>query len=179
MPSEQTIPHTAFRNLIIPFSLILLICISLIAGLMVYAARHQDQMAAADSLHLTRSALSTKKDQLASLTLDYSYWNEAVENLVTRLDPDWADANIGSYLHETFAVTASYILAADDRVIYGMVDGERRQEDVRARFPKSLAALTRRARATPPDKPPEPVTGLMRDGDAVFLAAERTQRQAL
>ncbi len=44
------------------------------------------------------------KNQLALTTRDHAYWDQAVDNLVTKVDMAWADTNIGAYLFGTLGV---------------------------------------------------------------------------
>ena len=83
-----------------PFVTVLSLCIAVIATLAVIAANGQDRIAIDNSIHLTRSVLADYQRRLAQTALDHAYWDQAVENLVTAPDPDWADDNIGIYLYD-------------------------------------------------------------------------------
>ncbi len=75
------------RGLVIPFVAVLALCVVVIATLAIIAADGQDRTAIDNSIHLTRSVLADYERRLAQTALDYSYWDEAVANLVTAPTP--------------------------------------------------------------------------------------------
>jgi sensor domain CHASE-containing protein len=83
------------RGLVVPFVAVLVLCVVVIATLAVIAANGQDRIAIDNSIHLARSVLADYQRRLAQTALGYSYWDEAVENLVTTPDPGWAEAHGG------------------------------------------------------------------------------------
>ena len=44
---------------------------------------------------------------LANEARDYGWWDDAVRHLAIRIDADWADANVGRYIHDSFGYEAS------------------------------------------------------------------------
>ena len=159
------------RGLIILFFAVLAVCIAIIAGLAIVAANGQDRIAIDNSIHLTRSVLADYERRLAQTVLDYSYWDEAVANLVTAPDLEWADDNVGVYLYDAFGISSSYVVDENDRASYRMVGGERVESDPSTRLPKDIAGLIEEARAEPPAEVPVPASGLVANGDAVHIAA--------
>ena len=164
-------PAATLAKLVAPVALLLLISVTVIGGLVAVAARGQDRVATAASVHLMRAVLGDTEHRLAQTALDYTWWTEAVDNLVTKPDPTWADANIGTYLYETFAITSSHVLDANDGTVYGMIDGKRRQGDPLKRFSGGLGLLLERTRAGSQTDQPRPASGLLRDGEAIHVAA--------
>lgn len=155
----------------IPVGLILLLSVALIVGVLVFAARGQDRVANEASIHLGRSVLADKNRALANLAVDSSYWDQAVDNLVTTLDRDWADANIGTYMNETYAVTSTFVVDAQNRLIYAMVDGVGTSDDPFDRLTGGIEEMAARARASEPTEPPVGITGLLKDGAEIHFTA--------
>jgi len=145
--------------------------IALIAGIVLFSIRSQDAVAVRDSEHLVRSVLLDRKERLRDQLLDYSYWDEAVDQVVVNHNKDWADANIGVYMHDRFGIDASYVVAPDGTVTYAMIDGERTDHaQPTDDFGESFQTLLERARAAPADVPPIPVTGYMQgDGNDIYI----------
>ena len=54
-----------------------------------------------------------------------AWWDDAVVNITDRvLDMEFADANFGFFLTETYAHDEVYILDAEDRPIYSFCDAQ-------------------------------------------------------
>jgi len=161
----------ARRKLALPFYLVLLVGGAMIAGLLVLATHGQNQVAKENSIHLFRSVLKEKEHSFVRTILDYSYWDQAVDHLVTKFDPLWAKDNIGDYVYETFGISSSYVLDGVNRRVFSSIDGKPTPDDPLARFSGGIGALILRARAgSQPAKPPTPAAGFLRDGDVVHLA---------
>lgn len=163
--------QSTLRYILYSFAGVVVISIALIAGITVFTSRSQDRVAREESVHLTKSVLSAITRRLADQTLDYAYWDQTVNNLVTRVDLDWADKNIGVYMHKTFGITSSFVLDADNRPIYAMVDGERRMTDPLKIFQAGFGKLLERARSASLTAVPFPVTGFVKAGETVHIAS--------
>ena len=159
------------RFILFAFALVLVVSVALIGGLVVVAANSQNQIATRDSVHLTRSVLAAIERRLADQLLDYSYWDEAVANLVANRNLDWADNNIGIYMYDKFGIDSSFVLDADNRPVYAMMAGKRRDENPLLRFSGGVDRLIARTRANPPTEAPKPVAGILHDGKAIHIAA--------
>lgn len=161
----------SLRLILSSFAFILVLSIVLIGGLTVVAVRGQNQTAIKDSVHLLRSITSDIDRRLADQLLDYSYWNEAVENLVTKPDLTWADKNIGIYMYENFNIASSFVLDANNRLVYAMVNGKRREINPLNIFSGGLKDLLDRTRAWPLTEPPISASGFLSDGKTVQIVS--------
>ena len=161
----------SLRHILFSFVLILVISVVLIGGLVVIAAQSQRQIAIEDSVHLTRSVLAGIQRRLADQLLDYSYWDESVANLVTKPNLEWADHNVGIYMHDKFGIATSFVLDADDRPVYAMIGGKRSGVTPFSYFTGGLDKLLAMTRANPLTEPPKPATGLLFVGGTVHIAA--------
>ncbi len=167
---EDSDSLSAKRWVLLPVAL--LVCLSTLSlpAILWFAAGRLDQLALDNSLRLAHSALADLEEQVGSSTADYALWQEAFENLHLRLDPDWADANVGPYVAETWGYDFSFVLSPDDRTVYAMADGERRPLDALAMFGPSLGALAREARFANAE-PGTAVLGLLKQSGKVMIAA--------
>lgn len=159
------------QELVVPVVLILVISVLLIGALVVLAARSQDRVASESSIHLTRSILKDIEQRLADQLVDYSYWNQAVDHLVNNFSAEWADNNVGIYMHKNFGITSSYVIDAGNRTVYGMSDGARSTADPLTRYGDDLETLIKRARNSPRTDPPVPAVGLLLDGKIIHIGA--------
>ena len=155
----------------IPVGLILLISVVVIGGVAMYAAQGQDRVATQASLHLGKSVIAERQRALGVIIIEYAYWDEAVNNLLKEFDPDWVDGNIGTYMYENFGMSMSFVIDAEDRPVYGMIDGELSTDNPLDRLSGGVARLAERARTTEPDAAPVPITGFLKNGDEIHIAA--------
>jgi signal transduction histidine kinase len=91
------------------------------------AARSQDQLAANESQQTMTATLAAHQRELAALARDYSFWNDAVANLVDVPSKEWADANIGQYLSATFHIASAFVVDGGDRASMVYIEGEWQQ----------------------------------------------------
>ena len=130
-----------------------------------------DKVSTNASIHLARSVLATVERRLEQLAIDNSYWDQAVDNLVTAPDLAWADSNVGIYLYEQHGTSSSHVFGADNRLVYGMKDGERRSDDPFSHFSNGLGILLDRTRAAPDTQVPKHTSGLLVSGDTVAIVS--------
>jgi sensor domain CHASE-containing protein len=169
MSDEQVSTTKTLRRLVIPVFLVVVICVLLIGGLVAIAVQGQDRTANQDSVHLVRSVLTVMNRDITQAVLDTSYWNEAADNLVTKVDPTWADYNIGSYLHETYGISSAYVVDGEGRPVYSAIDGERDSDDPFARFSGGLEIIVERTRSASPTAAPKPSVAMLRDRGASYI----------
>jgi len=163
--------QSTLRHILYSFAAVVVVSIALIAGITLFTSRSQDRMAMEESVHLTKSVLAATTRRLADQTLDYAYWDQTVNKMVTTVDLDWADKNIGIYMHKTFGITSSFVLGGGNRLLYAMVGGERRMSDPLSMFQEGLEKLLERARAASLTTVPFPVTGFVKAGNMIHIAS--------
>ena len=83
---------------------------------------------------------------------------------------DWADRNLGGYLHETFGFELSLVLDAAGRTTYASLDGQRASADAAQLINHGLPNLLEQAR-TAPIEDPECASGMIELEAQVALAA--------
>ena len=164
-------PYPTFKSISTPFFLVLFISVVVITGVVFIGSRSVDKVSTNASIHLARSVLATVERRLEQLVKDTSYWDQAVDNLVAAPDPDWADSNVGMYLYEQHGTSSSYVFDADNRLVYGMKDGERWSDDPFSYFSNGLGILLDRTRAAPDTQVPRHSSGLLVAGNMVVLVS--------
>jgi sensor domain CHASE-containing protein len=141
-----------------------------IALLMLWAAESQDRLAAEKSVALLYNVLEERRHQLAQLARDYSWWDDAAVNLVLSPNAEWAAANIGPYLTNSFTVAASLVLDPTDKQVLGFLRGVPPERDLVAQFAGGIDRLAHDARQQPAEAPAA-VTGFVRFGNEIHIAS--------
>ncbi|MGB0683338.1 MAG: diguanylate cyclase domain-containing protein [Magnetovibrionaceae bacterium] len=150
---------------------IIIFSVLTIAGLVYLSTGGQDRNTLSASKHLAGAAIKGIQKELSIIALEYSYWDQAVENLVTDLNPRWADTNIGKELNRVHGVSSSYVIAPGQKVLYSSIGEERRADDPFARFSGGVARLVADSLVGEQTAEPKPVIGLIQAGDVPYLAA--------
>lgn len=155
-------------RLLAPFLGLFAFSVVVISGLLYLSTKGQDQNAIETSVHLAEAALDTTQRELANIAFETSYWDQAVENLVTNFNPVWAASNMGSYLSETYGITASFVITKQKEIIFGAIDGEPLDIDPFQRYDGGLEILLERALSGPGDAEPRPASGLLYDDQGTY-----------
>jgi signal transduction histidine kinase len=160
-----------YRQLSIPFWSLLIFSFIAIVGLVAFATHSQNRNAVDSSVHLAKAILASNDRDMAQTTFDNGYWDQAVENLVSNPDVDWADENVGSYLNDNAQMTSTYIIDGDNKPVFSFTDGELVNDDPVNNFSGGIDILIARAKAGKPTEEPIPASGfLARDGEAYFAS---------
>jgi diguanylate cyclase (GGDEF)-like protein len=120
--------------------------IVLVAGVLFLATRESDSIASERQARLVSHAIA---ESFAKITHDQesvTVWDEAVQRTMSEPDLDWFDANFGIWLYEYFGHDRTYVLDADNKPIYGMMDGERADPSSFTTAYTALAPLVKRLR---------------------------------
>ena len=156
--------------LVTPFVLAVLLVAVSAAVVINLSARGQDRIAAESSRTLVRSLIAGFEEDLNTLVYDNSWWDLTVENVVSNLNKDWADNNIGTYAAEVYGVSETFVVAPDDTTKIAYVHGVPAIEDAREYFGPRLNILIARTRASSMFEP-EPVAGYFRRNGELHLVA--------
>ncbi len=171
-PAWSSKPDLLAWKPLIPFVIVNLLSAGVIGMLVVITTVSQDRIASNESIHLMGSVLTQMEQQLAQATQDFAYWDEAVDNLVLKVDVDWADTNIGRYLYDAYGVHSSQVFDQQNLLVYGALAGKRRLDDQTVQFSEGFQVLLNKARAGgAPGKKPILMTGYFRDADKVLFVA--------
>lgn len=132
-------------------------------------ARSLDRNAIQSSEQIFRSMLSDRIDRLEDITLEYGYWDDAVENLVGGVNRSWVDETLVGYIQAELQIDAVHVLDADGIPVLHVVDDEIADADLSALYGDGLNRLIERARSTEKDQAPTTATGLVGNLSALSL----------
>jgi signal transduction histidine kinase len=164
--------HPTLRGLLWPLGVLTAGLVAIIAVLLLFAARGQNELALESSQHLARSALGNEINELQSAARDYATWDATVEKVVQSLDETWADDNIGTWAYEGLQMSGTLVLDGGGRVIYGMIEGERLGDEVLTRITEGLLPLAAATRSADPGELGIALAGNVRfDGGLAIAAA--------
>jgi signal transduction histidine kinase len=141
------------RRFLLPACAALFFACAALGALVFLAGARQDRLAAEQTAAIVGALVKQQRADIERLALDYTWWDEAIANLLDRLDPTWADDNFGWYLRDTFDVAFSLVLDANDRFVYAAWDGERRLDNPLSGRMAELQAGFAQVRAVDPAAP--------------------------
>ena len=171
MVSPTDLAVNSRRKLLFPVGLLVLITVATIGATLFVGAKKQDEIAISSSINLAGSILRKMEVDLGLLVLDYTFWDEAIENLIIKPDMSWAPRNIGWYLEENFDMSATVVLSGRNELIYAAVDGTDRPSVRTANFGRDLETLLSQARLSSGNGKPTPKTGFLLFDGMIHLAA--------
>ena len=87
------------HHVIVPVALLVAVSMAVVVGFIWFSARTQDRVALDQSIETVRDAIERELSKVGLAAKDYTWWNEAVENLDVALNENWADNNVGFYIH--------------------------------------------------------------------------------
>lgn len=151
-------PTMKLGAVVLPFVTWAVIAVMALTALGYVAVTHLNDLDRASQRHLATTALKLERDRLEVLTSEYSWWDEAIENLFPIVNRDWVDENIGLHAHTNLDINLSVVVGPDDEVQLGVKD--RRYVDfdrVLVQHP-DIQTLIDKARASPMD-PIAPASG--------------------
>ena len=157
------------RHVIVPIALLVAVSMGVVVTFVWFSARKQDEVALRQSIETVGDAVRRQLDKVGLAAKDYTWWDEAVRNLDHALNEDWADDNVGLYIHHVHGYELSLVIDRDDQTIYEQLDGERRPGlDAFEVLTPELRTLVEQTRNSPMEEP-QPAVGLLPFGDGVVL----------
>lgn len=137
-------------------SLVFLLALSLIAIFSIISfsiSQVNQESRNAIQNHVT-ATIDDKLQQQATLTKDYAYWDDTIKNAYLKQDADWIDANIGTYLTETFNITDLFILTPSDMPVLTLKDGKADNSNFNTIRFEDLNSVVEQARKSGPEPVP-------------------------
>jgi signal transduction histidine kinase len=147
------------------------------------AARSQDRLAVTQSQATLTAVLVARQHEVAGMARDYSFWSDAVENLVTQPSAEWADSNIGEYLNTSFHIAAAFVVDSTNQPTIAYVEGQAQPPQSVAPVLPTLQPMFDGARAAArsswsQDTGPDPVYGFVTwQGEPAIAAVGAIARQ--
>ncbi len=158
------------KSVFVPILLALALSLAAIVVLLLFTARTLDQREHLGTLRSVQTAMTVEADRLQQVARDTSWWDEAIARLLIDPDADWADDNIGSYLHDAFNLDLSLVLNGDDRYGFVYLDGKEAMLREDRAFAQGAALLAGQARRAAGESP-IPVSGYLTYRGTPYLVA--------
>jgi len=162
---------SAYKRLSVPFWALLIFSLLSISGLVAFVTDNQNQRAIDASTHLANSVIQSNLEDLGVTAVDNGFWDQAVENVVYKLNLEWADENFGRYMHENLDIYSTYVVNAKNEAVFSARGGQRATHNLYEEYSGGLTTLIERARAGNSTPEPTPAIGFIRDKDCIFFAA--------
>ncbi|MGH1481414.1 MAG: EAL domain-containing protein [Geminicoccales bacterium] len=141
---------------------------AMLGGFVWYSAAQQDVFAVQQSISSARSSIENKLEQIGVVARDFAWRNDAVRHLDIAFSENWADSNLGYYIHDEHDYDMSFVISRDRRTIYGHIDGRRVNTQVEDLFKGGLDRMLIAAQDAP-WRNPDPVTGILTTSTSVVL----------
>lgn len=141
---------------------------ALLGGFVWYSAAQQDDIAVQQSTSSARSAIQNELQQIGIVARDFSWRNDAVRHLDIAFSENWADSNLGYYIHDEHDYDMSFVIDRDGNTIYSYIDGRRVSAEISQHFRGGVERMLATAQEAPWHKP-EPVTGVLSTGTDIVL----------
>ncbi len=141
---------------------------AMLAGFVWYSALQQDEIAIQQSTKSARFAIQEQLRQIGMVAKDFSWRNDAVRHLDIAFSENWADSNLGYYVHGEYDYDMSFVIDREGRTIYSQVDGRRVAARPARWLNGGLQKMIAQAQDTPWRKP-EAITGLLTFEDEIVL----------
>ncbi|SEI78845.1 periplasmic sensor diguanylate cyclase/phosphodiesterase [Sphingomonas sp. OV641] len=139
---------TSNRRLLWPIALATIISIAIVGFGLFWSAGRSDTISVERQVRTVQRAVQTSLADIQLQQETVAVWDDLVVKLrAPELDAAWIDANIGLWLHKLFGHDRVFLVNAQDRIVYAMVDGRRVQEDLRDQNAPGLAPLLASLRA--------------------------------
>ncbi|MEY4240103.1 MAG: hypothetical protein RL339_2704 [Pseudomonadota bacterium] len=128
--------------------------LGLLVLLSVFLIQRFDRAATEREEHMVENGFSLLVAELNGVVATQVEWDGAIEKLDNRFDPNWADFNLGNYLHVFHGFSHGFVVDPADRPIYASVDGERAQLAAYGPFRGAAESLLGEVRARERQRPP-------------------------
>ena len=162
----ETIKAVRFgRNVVVPLASLVIGAVVLVITFVFMTAYRQDQEAKTASLRLAETALETKKGNVARNLKDYAFWQDAFDNLHTKVNVEWAatDGNVGANIYNSLGYELAFVLSPDRRTVYAIREGKPISMDAMAVMPTVATLLPEASKGGPA------TVGYIRSGDEMFV----------
>lgn len=157
----------------IPVILLVLIQAVVIGVLLQLAVQGQDAAAREASEDIAQTAFRTQRAEMEGLVRDYSWWDEAVYNLVFEFDADWAAEDLAGWLHGNFDVNRTFVFAPQRKPLHATLDAEPIPTDDPAWQVSAFIELIEHVDQLP-EEPKVSASGYVAFPDGVYLVAAST-----
>nr|WP_286183138.1 diguanylate cyclase [Labrenzia sp. R4_1] len=115
--------------------------------------------------------LDERTDRLSELTLEYAYWDESIDRLVTQFDEDWIDTTFIEYIYSDLGIIGVHVLDGENADRLHIFEDYRADRSAMERYGPDALRLISRARRTEENEAPIPATGFLGSASDLYLAS--------
>ncbi len=130
-----------------------------------------DRHAIQSSEQVFGAILDERTARLSELTLEYAFWDEAVEHLVYNLDIDWVETNFVDYIYSDLGILGLHLLDQNNADRLHLFEDELSDGSSMADYGSDAVTLINRARRSPDNETPVPAAGFLGSQNKLFLAS--------
>ncbi|MDX7953191.1 EAL domain-containing protein [Lichenihabitans sp. Uapishka_5] len=166
-PSKPAAKSDTFaRQVVLPLTILVVAAIVLVVAFVLITARRQDAEARRLSISLAETAMATKRENVARNLKDYAVWQDAFDNLHTKVNTQWAstDGNVGANIFNSLGYETAFVLSPTRETVYAIQEGKPVAFDAMAAMPDIAALLPEAAKGGPA------AVGVMRMGSDLVVA---------
>ena len=151
--------HSSSPKLILPLVLLVVVTLLSIWAIFIYSIAQVNEESRISSEGYLAAIISDKLRQQETLTKDYAYWDDTIQNAYLSQNSKWIDENIGGYLTNTFKITDLFIIDGYDKVVLSLEHGQLNTETYNSIDKGALENLIVKARQSGAE--PVPVSGMI------------------
>jgi diguanylate cyclase (GGDEF)-like protein len=130
-----------------------------------------DRNSIRSSEQIFTAMLGDRFEYLADITLEYGYWNDAIENVVEDLNMSWVRETFVDYMQDELQIEGLHVIDGLGQPKLHVVEGVVKDADMVARYGSAMNMLIANARKTEKDEAPVPATGLVGSLSSLYLAS--------
>jgi len=151
--------RSATRKIILSLIILLVTIILSFFGVVFYSVEKANQESRTTIEGYTNAVIEDKLAQQKTLTKDYAYWEDTIQNAFISQDLEWIKENIGEYLTDTFKVSDLFIINSQNEAVLLLKDGVVDHFNYTTINRDALTVLFAEARQS--GTVPEPVSGIV------------------
>ena len=159
------------RRLSKPFWITVIISAVSLMAFVSFLSWRLDRYSIRSSENIFTAMLDDRSDSLAEITLEYGYWNDAVDNLVDSLDLTWVRETFVDYMQDELNIEGIHLFDGKNQPRIHVIEGKIADADLHTRYGPSLSVLVADARNTAKNEAPVPATGLVGTLEKLYLAS--------
>ena len=113
-----------FRVPIIVSGVTVAFTVALLAAMLFLSAARNDQLSRSRLDKVVEYALAKSIEKVPYDQESVAIWDDAVRNTKDKFDAKWIDINLGVWMYDYFKHDRSFVLNADNAILYAMADGK-------------------------------------------------------
>ncbi len=112
-----------------------------IAALVFFVTVSLDRKDTAAKQQMVGAALKLMQANLERQILNFSWWDQAIENVIDKPDMAWIDDSLGGFISEIHGISACFVVNVDGSTLVAYLEGETTDADAIQVMGKHLSSL--------------------------------------